>query len=629
MKLASPRECVFDIECDGFNPTKIHCISVHSAKGKLKSTTNYDNMRKFFTNPNNILIGHNIVRFDVVVVEKLLGITVKAKLVDTLALSWYLFPNRIQHGLESWGEEFGVPKPVVTDWDGLTPEEYIHRCEGDVKINAKLWKKCWSYLKRLYVDEDKAWRLIDYLTFKMVCAKDQEQLRWKLDVNKAMSGYQELSRLKQEKVGQLANVMPKLPVMKTATVPAKPFKKNGERSASGIRWDELCAEHNHNPDIPIAFDYVASYRDSNPGYMPNVKSWLVELGWIPETFKYSRDKETGETKMLEQVNLPHGAGICPSIKKLYHLDPNLELLDGLSVLIHRIGMLKGFLNNMSSDGYVKARIKGFTNTLRVKHTELANLPGVDKPYGAMMRGCLVAPDGYEMVGSDMSALEDRTKQHYMWKHDPEYVKAMMEEGYCPHVDIAVMAKFLSPEQEERHKVGGFIDKADEKVILAGRKKAKPVNYGGAYGQKAKGLAQQTGMPLHEAAELTRIYEQRNWSLEAIAEECVVKTVNGQRWLFQPVSQLWYTLRGDKDRFSTLNQGTGVWCFDLWVKHLKSMGMPVCGAFHDEACAAVRIGKRKGIVRMIKEAMRRTNEELKLNRELDCSVDFGAAYSDVH
>lgn len=621
---------VFDIEANGFTPDRIHCLGICNVKTNVvKSTTSYKNMRKFFTNPDNIIVAHNGVRFDVVWVEKILDIEVVCKVVDTLALSWYLYPNRIQHGLGSWGEDFGIPKPLVEDWEDQPIEVYLNRVEEDVKINTKLWKKQWSYLKRLYINDEDAWRLIDYLTFKMVCAKDQEQLRWKLDVNKAMAGYQELFRLKQEKVVQLMAVMPKLPVYKTTTVPAKPFLKSGLRSASGITWDKLCAEHGHDPGDMTPFKYVVSYRDSNPSYMPNVKSWLIELGWIPETFKYSRDKETGETKILEQVNLPHGAGICPSIKKLYHLDPNLELLDGLSVLIHRIGMLKGFLNNMSKDGYVKARIKGLTNTLRVKHTELANLPGVDKPYGEMMRGCLTAPEGCELVGSDMSALEDRTKQSYMWKHDPEYVKTMMEPGYCPHVDIAVLAKFLTPEQEERHKLGTFIDDADKKTILAGRKKAKPVNYGGAYGQKAKGLSQQTGMSLPEASELTRIYEQRNWSLEAIANGCVVKTVNGQRWLFQPVSKLWYSLRGDKDRFSTLNQGTGVWCFDLWVKHLKSMGMPVCGSFHDEVVAAVTPGKQQPIERMVREAMRRTNEELKLNRELDCSLDFGNDYSQIH
>ena len=32
---------------------------------------------------------------------------------------------------------------------------------------------------------DDAWRYIEYLNFKMQCAADQEELRWKVDVPKA------------------------------------------------------------------------------------------------------------------------------------------------------------------------------------------------------------------------------------------------------------------------------------------------------------------------------------------------------------------------------------------------------------------------------------------------------------
>ena len=95
-------------------------------------------MEKFFGEAD-VLVGHNIIRYDIPTVERILGVQVKAKLVDTLMLSWYLFPNRLMHGLEDWGEEFGVPKPKITDWDNLSTEEYIHRCEEDVKINTKLW----------------------------------------------------------------------------------------------------------------------------------------------------------------------------------------------------------------------------------------------------------------------------------------------------------------------------------------------------------------------------------------------------------------------------------------------------------------------------------------------------------
>ena len=109
------KTCVFDIEANGLNPTKIWCLSAaiySEGEWRIKSTSDYDQMRKFFLE-SDVLICHNLYRFDIPVVEKLLGIKVKAKLIDTLALSWYLYPDKLKHGLEEWGTHFGVPKPVI------------------------------------------------------------------------------------------------------------------------------------------------------------------------------------------------------------------------------------------------------------------------------------------------------------------------------------------------------------------------------------------------------------------------------------------------------------------------------------------------------------------------------------
>jgi DNA polymerase III alpha subunit (gram-positive type) len=135
-------------------------------KGKIYDTVEYDRMRDFFHKATT-LIGHNISRWDIPHIERILDIKIKARLVDTLALSWYLYPKRLKHGLAEWGEEFGIEKPPIEDWDNLTSEEYVHRCREDVAINTKLWEKMWKDLLKLYGDAEKAWRLVDYLTFKM------------------------------------------------------------------------------------------------------------------------------------------------------------------------------------------------------------------------------------------------------------------------------------------------------------------------------------------------------------------------------------------------------------------------------------------------------------------------------
>lgn len=622
-------EAVFDMEGDGFNPTRIHCIAMNVG-GKLYDEVEYDRMRSFFTKAD-VLIAHNCIRFDIPHIERLLKIKIKARLVDTLALSWYLYPNRNRHGLGEWGEEFGVPKPKVEDWDNLPIEVYVHRCREDVKINQKLWEKMWKDLLKLYGDADKAWRLIDYLTFKMDCAREQEASRWLLDTVKCTTTRDGLVILQEEKVKELALVMPQVPVYGKAVKPKKLYKLNKELSVQGKKWFDALERLGLPADTEGVVEEVVGWKEPNPGSHTQIKDWLYNLGWVPETFEFKRDKATGDVRQIPQVNLKHGAGVCPSIKKLFATAPGLEVLEGLSVLTHRIGVLNGFLANVDEDGYVQAKITGLTNTLRFKHGVVVNLPGIDKPYGADIRGCLVCPEGYELAGSDMKALEDRTKQHYMWPHDPDYVKDMLSDDFDPHIDIAVFAGLMSQKDGDAYKAA---DKEFEKTQLFKALKVvraigKKGNYTAVYGAGDAAIARAIQRPLNEGKAFKEAYWKRNWSVLAIAAEQIVKKCLGGMWLYNPVSELWYSLRYEKDRFSTLNQGTGVWCFDLYVKNVRSEGLKLCGQFHDEWIAVIKKGLRERLKALCQRAINKTNEELKLNRELDFSVDFGGSYASIH
>lgn len=158
---------------------------------------------------------------------------------------------------------------------------------------------------------------------------------------------------------------------------------------------------------------------------------------------------------------------------------------------------------------------------------------------------------------------------------------------------------------------------------------KKVNYTAVYGAGDAAVARAAGVPQHEGKKLKEAYWKRNWSVLAIAAEQTVKKCLGGMWLFNPVSELWYSLRYEKDRFSTLNQGTGVWAFDTWVRHVRSGGLKLCGQMHDEIIAPIKLGQRERLQRHVDRAMEKTNEELKLNRELGCSLSFGNSYSEVH
>ena len=609
---------IFDIETDGFNSTKIHVVSWSDDLGKtVNSTHDYDEMREVFK--VDTLVGHSIVRFDIPAVEKVLDIKVKARLIDTLAVAWYVDHNRGKHGLESYGEDYGIPKPKITDWQSLTPQQYAHRCEEDVKINSKLWKTLDKKLNKLYDDEYNKDRLIDYLTFKMECAAEQEALQWKLDVTKARTHLEVWETLKAEKIEQLADAMPEVKRYKMANRPLAMEKKNGELSVAGENWVTLCRQYKV-PVTTTKMQVLHKVERANPNSPDQVKSWLYKLGWEPATHKYVKDKDGKNERSIPQIR--KDAELCPSVLRLAPKDEAIHLLDGLSVLSHRISVLKGMVDS-ECDGYVQATIAGFTNTMRFRHARpLVNLPSVEKPYGAEIRGCLTAPDGYTLCGADMTSLEDTTKRHYMKPLDPDYVAEMSRDGFDPHLDLAKHAGVITQDDIDKHNSG-------ERSLKALRKNYKVVNYSATYGIGADKLARETGMSLREARSLKDAFWSRNWSVQKVAESAKVKECLDGFWLWNPVSNFWYSLRNEKDRFSTLNQGTGVFCFDSWVAACRKQGIKTIGQFHDEVIALVEEGGETVVRDKMEKAVSQLNEELSLNVPLGTDVQFGNTYADIH
>jgi len=162
-----------------------------------------------------------------------------------------------------------------------------------------------------------------------------------------------------------------------------------------------------------------------------------------------------------------------------------------------------------------------------------------------------------------------------------------------------------------------------------RHAGKTAVYSCTYGAGAATIARQAGISKREATKLHKAYWERNWSIKAVAKNAITKTVRGRLWLWNPVSELWYSLRNEKDIFSTLNQGTGVYCFDLWIYYIQKERKQLTAQFHDEIILEVHRGRRDSVTGLLKRAVQKVNKTLKLNRELDVDVKFGSTYADIH
>lgn len=228
-----------------------------------------------------------------------------------------------------------------------------------------------------------------------------------------------------------------------------------------------------------------------------------------------------------------------------------------------------------------------------------------------------------------------TKRHYMYYHDPDYVNEMARPGYDPHLDLAKFAGDISQDELDiytEHKGDANLSSNIAAIVAHVKKLRKPfkvVNYSSTYGVGAPKLARTMGVALGKAREMLDAFWRRNWAIRKVADEVKVRQIGSQMWLYNPVSKFWYSLRFDKDKFSTLNQGTGVYCFDSWLAEVLRKRPQLTGQFHDEGIWEVKKGHREEMEKLLRDSIRRVNDRLKLNVTLDIDVQFGHRYSDIH
>ncbi len=760
---------VFDIESNGLleEATMFHVLSFHMADGKSGSIWGDNHQRfkafcKYHIDNEIPVVAHRGILFDVPLCEKLLGMDLsKLMVIDTLAISWYLNTKRKMHGLDSFLEDYGIPKPKVGEAEWVKPirgvsvsmkkidkdnktliykyitdpespnEDYLEngldldnldykylnsleteedynlrvedhlqlmkvRCEEDVKINVALWKDIMKRLHEMYtitkhcVDSGKVnplrmskdetvyldryvntstvdeyiERCLTFLMFKMDCARLQEKTRWKADIEYLQDTEKELLGMIEPAKAALEAIMPPIPVYGNRKKPEEPLKKDGTLKVAAVKWNEAIEQlgfkdHFGNPKVKTvegdenSLKILTSYKEPNAGSSSQLKDLFFSHGWKPETFKYVKDEDAMEAwvkggfkksekpvpRMIPQISKDgeEGKELCPSLIKLAEKVPEILKYDRYTMIKHRWDTVKGFLRDVSEDGYLQASIGGFTNTLRVQHREIVNLVGVDKPYGENIRGALTCLGDEVLLGSDLSSLEDRVKHHFMLPHDPKYVETMMADDYDPHILTAHSANMITDEE-----LGGFkkgtLSGAIKDAVSKARKGGKVTNYCSVYGGSPDAIARSADMDIKLAKQLHEGYWKLNWSVKAIGEEqCVFEDSRKQKWLINPINGIAYSLRTEKDRFSTLCQGTGSYFFDMWVDRILNVMeyklgyKTLTGSFHDEIvlCFKDLEGMRGTMEDIVLDAIDYVSDKYMLRRKLGADVQFDKRYSGIH
>lgn len=661
-----------DIETKGFLEdiegveSDLHVLGVaYNSNGewKVKTTNKKEDVKKVFENQNNTIIGHNFLMFDVPSLQKIFeDIDIKATIIDSLLVAWYIEPNRIKqgkkYGLGDYGKEFGVPKPEIENWTDLSYEEYANRVTEDCKINTNVWFKHLKMLRKLYDNDDiRIKSLITFLMTKGWVYKMQQDNPFTLDVKKCEESLELFDKMIEERVNKLKSVMPKIENKIRRKKPKALYKKNGDLSVAGEKWRKLTEGCGLDLEYDGEIDEVVSYDEPNPQSVSQVKDWLFSLSWKPKIYKESVNVKGGINKVPQTKD--KDKNLCSSILKLAEKIPEIKELEDLSLLQHRRGYFVGFLRDKIRENKIVADIGGLTNTLRIRHRTLVNLIKPSAPYGEYVRSLLLPPEGYVMIGSDLGALESVTRNNFVYDIDRKFVEDQSHPFYDPHLEICEIAGMMSPAEvffykwwKEKRKnpeiileeIGVvpqdfnfivktyktdeekdlFHDKLDKK-----RQSGKVTNYSSMYGIGKVKLGKDLGIPTKEAASLIDAYWIKNKCVKIFSDSCETKEVGGQLWVKNPMNGYFYSLRSTKDIFSTINQGAGDYIFTLWLHNLKKLGVILYGNFHDEIITCCRPEDSDKVVEKIKKAIELVNKQLKLKVPIGIDYKIGGSYADVH
>jgi len=409
---------IFDIETT-MTADKIWCIV-------CKHNDTYyqfreDNLHRFeeFIKQTEEVIGHNILGFDIPVVNKIFGYDLFAncKKTDTLVLSRLLNPMiEGGHSLKNWGTKLGHNKIHFEQFDFFT-EEMLTYCRNDVELTERLYK----FLITKTKDFGKSIEL-EHKVAEII--QKQHDTGFKINV---IDAYELQCKFQEDMNDLTTKVRKTFPPLKVETefVPKSNNKARGY--VKGV------------PFIKV------KYKEFNLGSRQQIAERLMLLGWKPKK-KTDKGHVIVDEKVLSQI----------------HNKPEHKLINRYLMLQKRIAQVSSWIEAIKEDGRVHGKvITNGTITGRMSHQSpnMAQIPAVYSPYGKECRALWTVNKGYKLVGVDASGLELRMLAHYM--NDKDYTHEVVNGDIHTTNQIAAG---LASRDESKTFIYAFIYGAGSKKI---------------------------------------------------------------------------------------------------------------------------------------------------------------------
>lgn len=373
---------------------------------------------KFMSDEASGLIGHNIIGFDLMAIEKVLGYRHQNldKVYDTMLLSqsqnYFRFGLEAGHSMAVWGRALGSLKQEHEDWKNFSIE-MVSRCRSDVRINLKMWSVLSRETSRMIKKNGKFAVSLRAEHYAAWWVGQCELHGWPFDEEYARELLVEL----EAEMGKTEKLIE--PLLPPRTVILDPEPRVPKYKANGDYYNWVC---NHFPGLlpSDADDDDAPLQVLGPyqrfehqrvdlGNIVQVKEYLYSIGWQPDTWNYKRNPDTGK---LEKKSPKLSDS---SLSKLGEVGAGLITY---YTLRSRKSILEGWLAKC-----VNGRVHGKCQTIatpthRARHSIIVNVPSSDALYGKQMRSLFVAAPGFRVVGADSAGNQLRGLCHDL--NNPEY-----------------------------------------------------------------------------------------------------------------------------------------------------------------------------------------------------------------
>ena len=570
-----------DIETNGLDPDTIW-LAVTMQDGNVLEHYDPDSLSQALSGGGDFpIVGHNLIGFDIPVLEKLWGINVsKDRVVDTLVLSRLANPQREGgHRLSNWGEILGFPKGDHSDWSCLSPE-MIAYCIQDVRVTAKAYNKMKLELRKFSQESIDLEHEVQWIT--------QEQIRngWLLDMRHAMDLLATLKERKLVVEDEVHKVFKPKWVDVKQVVPKT--KKDGSLSKVGLTDEEYQKVQQSDDRSPFM---RRALKPFNLGSRQQIGEYLMDFGWKP-----CKLTPTGQPMVDEAV--------LSTVKDI----PQAALIAEYLMLQKRVAQVQSWVDEANPD---TDRVHGYVNTNgavtgRMTHSKpnLAQVPASYSPYGKECRQCWVARDGYKLVGFDASGLELRMLAHYM--NDKDYTNEV---------------------------INGDIHTANQHLAgLESRDKAKTLIYALLYGAGDAKLGTVAGGGAGAGRLLRERFMGNLPSFATLKDKTARDSAQG---LIEGLDGRLLHIRSEHSALNTLLQSAGAivmkkaLCLLQEYAILWKLDYYFVGNIHDEVQAEVRSDQADKYGRLAVSCLEAAGIELGLNCKLTGDYQVGSSWAETH